>query len=1196
MANITVSAPVSNVTVDSTTNTVTVSQSTSNVIVGQATTVAVDETIVNNGNLGGNITLNVDAGRIHLGTLTSNITGITLANISAGKSLEIIFTQDVTGGHILDTTTTPANWANWDFVNDYTEFDTNPNNFNIISVIYNGTTYYASLAVDSAVQVNTAEIADGAVTNPKLANSNIVINGTAVDLGGNITVTANMDLTALSVTEVAPSGNGSLSYSNITGVFTFTPADTSNAGIQLTDLSVTENAPSGNGTLSYNNTSGVFSFTPADVPNTTDELTEGVTNLYYSNTRVNAFIQDSITTSDIDEGTNLYYTTGRANTAISTYFNDSGNAPYVFAGNVEVQGNLNYQNVTDLYVTDQKITLNANAASDATVEIIANRPVAGANTILRWNETSDIWEFTNDGSTYYPIPASTSDLTEGSNLYWTTDRGNAAILNYSGDISRMYQANISRISVGGGNIDLDSALLTFPDLQFYSESSGERYFIGAQLSAATTTGITDAYVRSRGNISAPGVISSNDRIYERDYYVHDGTSYLQTFGEHIYQDSATGAVSTGVIPLAYEIYTQQDGVSGGFDQSIVKFRSDRTIAFNDTGTRGFGTGAGNANIQMDGTINTVADINAGGNIVAVTFTGDGSDLTSVRAETIEVTIKNADTVTIPKGYPVHATGTSVGGEVEVVLADAGNSALMPAHFIANEELTSTGDTGRGILSGLISGVDTSSFSVGDTIFVAVGGGYANVAPSGEANLIQNLGVVTDVAVSGSGEVYGAGRATATPALNEGNIFIGNASNDSVTAVFTDEANSAILNYTGNITQLNEANVSRLYVAQDNLGLDSGLGTFFDLQMVKQNDQYFTAKQLSRNTTTGITEAIIKSRGTVSAPTVISAYDRIHEVDYYSHDGTNYVQTFGEHIYQDAVTGSVSTGTIPLAMEIYTKQNGDSSTFDQSLVKFRADRTIAFNDNATRGFGTGAGNANIQMDGTIWTASNVNVGGTLKTSIIRNQDSDPTGNIAVYSNVQLDDNYIFSAGSSGDLEIYHDGANSIIKNNTGLLKINDLAYPSVDGSNGQVLTTNGAGTLTFTDAGAVYGNVEVENFLSANVITSDIVTQGNLNINKDITADSDVLAANAIFADKLYSYTPGGTFTMTALRVNDFKANDPLGIDSVANSSLNSGVYAAPFTGSIVFVTGDRTVAGDGVPAYWSGNAWKYFSDDANVVI
>jgi hypothetical protein len=82
--------------------------------------------------------------------------------------------------------------------------------------------------------------------------------------------------------------------------------------------------------------------------------------------------------------------------------------------------------------------------------------------------------------------------------------------------------------------------------------------------------------------------------------------------------------------------------------------------------------------------------------------------------------------------------------------------------------------------GKISGVDTSAFTAGDTIFVAVGGGYANVAPSGEGNLIQNLGVVTRVDASlGGGEVMGAGRVNATPNLNSGNVFIGNSSNVAV---------------------------------------------------------------------------------------------------------------------------------------------------------------------------------------------------------------------------------------------------------------------------------------------------------------------------------------------------------------------------------------------------------------------------------
>ena len=114
-------------------------------------------------------------------------------------------------------------------------------------------------------------------------------------------------------------------------------------------------------------------------------------------------------------------------------------------------------------------------------------------------------------------------------------------------------------------------------------------------------------------------------------------------------------------------------------------------------------------------------------------------------------------------------------------------------------------------------------------------------------------------------------------------------------------------------------------------------------------------------------------------------------------------------------------------------------------------------------------------------------------------------------------------------------------------------------------------------------------MSANVVTANIEIQG------DIISDGDIKAANAVFTDRLETFTPGGTFTLTSVRVNDFLANDPLGIDTVANSALSGGVYAAPFTGSIVYVTGDRH-GSRGAPAYWSGTEWRYFSDDANVTI
>jgi len=150
-------------------------------------------------------------------------------------------------------------------------------------------------------------------------------------------------------------------------------------------------------------------------------------------------------------------------------------------GNINATGNINYQNVTDLYVTDQKITLNSNAATNSNVEIISNRPTA-TNTMLKWNEQSTRWEFTNNGTTYYPIPASTSDLAEGTNLYYTTQR---------------VRSNIS-VTVGSpsGNGNLS-----------YDNSNGVFTFTPADTSAAgTVTQINTGENLTGGPITATGTI------------------------------------------------------------------------------------------------------------------------------------------------------------------------------------------------------------------------------------------------------------------------------------------------------------------------------------------------------------------------------------------------------------------------------------------------------------------------------------------------------------------------------------------------------------------------------------------------------------------------------------------------------------------------------------------------------------------
>ena len=136
--------------------------------------------------------------------------------------------------------------------------------------------------------------------------------------------------------------------------------------------------------------------------------------------------------------------------------------------------------------------------------------------------------------------------------------------------------------------------------------------------------------------------------------------------------------------------------------------------------------------------------------------------------------KNISGTTIAKGTPLYFTGSGTSGNLVGVLpADAGNPSRMPAGGIAADQLLN-GDEGVILLNGFINGVNTSAFNSGDSIFVAVGGGYTNIQPTGSANLIQKLGNVEKSAVNGSGVILGAGRVNALPNIQQGYAWIGNA--------------------------------------------------------------------------------------------------------------------------------------------------------------------------------------------------------------------------------------------------------------------------------------------------------------------------------------------------------------------------------------------------------------------------------------
>jgi len=137
--------------------------------------------------------------------------------------------------------------------------------------------------------------------------------------------------------------------------------------------------------------------------------------------------------------------------------------------------------------------------------------------------------------------------------------------------------------------------------------------------------------------------------------------------------------------------------------------------------------------------------------------------------------KNLSGGTIIKGTPLYFTGSGTSGNiVGVYPADAGNPDRMPAGGIAGEQMLDE-DEGIVLLDGFINGVDTSLFNSGDEVYVAVGGGYTNVRPTGSANFVQALGYVEKVdASNGSGVIHGPGNPYDLPNIQSGYFWVGDA--------------------------------------------------------------------------------------------------------------------------------------------------------------------------------------------------------------------------------------------------------------------------------------------------------------------------------------------------------------------------------------------------------------------------------------
>ena len=397
-------------------------------------------------------------------------------------------------------------------------------------------------------------------TNLKFNGSNVFVSGTGGFDTGDLTEGTNLYFTPARVRSNISATTGSAGYNSSTGVFTI-PSSTDH---------ISEGT-----NLYYTTTRANTNFDTRLATKDTDDLAEG-TNLYYTQARFNTAFSGKSTT-DLSEGTNQYYTTARANAAILDYDGDISPANANITGTfiasgltypssdgtvsqvltTNGNGTLSFQSVSAIGLTSvtggDGLTatngigtvdldvgagpgINVNADNVAVNVAYVRSQFSAGGDLSYSNGTFSFTERTNSevrglisatgninyNSTTGVISESltTTDITEGNNLYFTNARARSAL---SGGTGITYNSSTGAISLtdtgfisgvsastgltGGGTSGNVSLSLSHLGLESLSDPNDDRILFWDDSAGATGwldagTGISITGTNMSVNMSA----------------------------------------------------------------------------------------------------------------------------------------------------------------------------------------------------------------------------------------------------------------------------------------------------------------------------------------------------------------------------------------------------------------------------------------------------------------------------------------------------------------------------------------------------------------------------------------------------------------------------------------------------------------------------------------------------------------------
>ena len=138
-----------------------------------------------------------------------------------------------------------------------------------------------------------------------------------------------------------------------------------------------------------------------------DSLTDTLTLVGAGITTITTNATTDTITITATEADTLASVTSRGNTTSNSItVNDINARDIILSGNLTVSGTTTYINTAQLNVGDNLISLNADYTGSSPSENAGIEVERGTviNTAVLWNESTDRWTFTNDGTNYFNIP------------------------------------------------------------------------------------------------------------------------------------------------------------------------------------------------------------------------------------------------------------------------------------------------------------------------------------------------------------------------------------------------------------------------------------------------------------------------------------------------------------------------------------------------------------------------------------------------------------------------------------------------------------------------------------------------------------------------------------------------------------------------------------------------------------------------